>query len=253
MKTFRNTVSLTLASLLLLGGNVFAQSSADLVAAALNHPDRPDGDSADDARRMPLEVLAFAGIESGMTVVEMEAAGGYYTEIISRAVGPDGSVIMQTPQAFDGFLGDAIDVRTANNRLPNVTVSRTNFDTLEAESGSVDMVTWILGPHELWFYPAENVDFGDPEATFAEIYRVLKPGGVFLALDHDAMPDAPNEIGGTLHRIPGGTITELAENAGLTVIRSSNMHVNENDPLDNNVFDPSIQGRTSKFVILYQK
>ena len=144
MNTPKHFLLLTIASFLMLGGIVNAQSSADLVAAALNHPDRPDGDSADDARRMPLEVLSFAGIESGMTVVEMEAAGGYYTEIISRAVGPNGSVIMQTPQAFDGFLGDAIDVRTANNRLPNVGVSRTDFDTLEAESGSVS--GWITGP-----------------------------------------------------------------------------------------------------------
>ena len=102
---------------------------------------------------MPLEVLAFAGIERGMTVLELEAGGGYYTEILSRTVGPDGTVIMHNPPAFESFAGEGIRQRTAGNRLSNVDVSRTNFDSLEAVDGSVDLVTWILGPHELWWEP----------------------------------------------------------------------------------------------------
>ena len=46
--------------------SVSAQSSADLVAAALSHQDRPAEEAADDGRRMPLEVLSFAGIEAGI-------------------------------------------------------------------------------------------------------------------------------------------------------------------------------------------
>ena len=70
-----------------------AASSADIVQAALNNSERPSEDMLDDSRRMPLEVLAFAGIEEGMTILEMEAGTGYYTEILSRTVGSDGSVI----------------------------------------------------------------------------------------------------------------------------------------------------------------
>ena len=130
-----------------------AASSADIVQAALNNSERPSEDMLDDSRRMPLEVLAFAGIEEGMTILEMEAGTGYYTEILSRTVGSDGSVIMQNPPAFDSFFGEAVGARLANNRLSNVTLSRVNFDQLEANDNSVDMVTWILGPHELGFEP----------------------------------------------------------------------------------------------------
>lgn len=228
-----------------------AQSSADLVAAALAHGDRPSADAADDGRRMPLEVLSFAGIGSGMNVLDMEAGGGYYTEIMSRTVGASGSVTMQNPPAFESFTGDADDNRAAS--LANVTLTITNFDELAVPDNSMDLVTWILGPHELWFFPAENVSLGDPEKAFQEIARVLKPGGRFLAIDHHAAADSGPEVGGTLHRIREDIVREHATAAGLNVIRSSNLHVNENDPLDNGVFDPSIQGKTSKFVVLYEK
>ncbi len=235
---------------LMFNGIASAQSSADLVAAALSHSDRPAEESADDARRMPIEVLSFAGISAGMDVLEMEAGGGWYTEILSRTVGAGGSVIMQNPAAFEGFTGDADDNRAAS--LSNVTLSTTNFDALDAADGSLDLVTWILGPHELWFEPGGQ-SLGDPDGSFSEIARVLKPGGRFLAVDHHAEASAGPEVGGTLHRIPESIITEHAERAGLNLIRSSGVHLNPEDPLTNGVFDPAIQGKTSKFVLVFEK
>jgi len=230
--------------------NVSAQSSADLVAAALSHQDRPAEEAGDDGRRMPLEVLSFAGIEAGMSVLELEAGGGWYTEVLARSVGSTGVVVMQNPPAFEGFTGDADDNRAAS--LPNVTLSTTNFDALEPSNGSMDLVTWILGPHELWFMPGGE-SLGDAGQTFAEIARVLKPGGRFLAVDHHATAQAGPEVGGTLHRIGEGIISDYAEDAGLRLIRSSNMHINPEDPMTNGATDPSIRGKTSKFVLLFEK
>ena len=227
------------------------QTTADIVGNALVHGDRPAADAADDARRMPLEVLAFAGLQPGMSVFELEAGGGYYTEIISRVVGPAGTVVMHNPPSFDSFLGDSVATRVADNRLSNVRVSRTNFNSLEAPDNAFDMVTWILGPHELGFEPGGE-SLGDPETAFAEIARILKPGGLFLAVDHIAEAGSGVEVGGTLHRISEELVTEHAQRAGMTVVRSSNLHKNDDDPLDIGVFDSSIQGQTSKFVVLYR-
>ncbi|MAP46069.1 MAG: hypothetical protein CMQ25_01515 [Gammaproteobacteria bacterium] len=229
-----------------------AASSADIVQAALNNSERPSEDMLDDSRRMPLEVLAFAGIEEGMTILEMEAGTGYYTEILSRTVGSDGSVIMQNPPAFDSFFGEAVGARLANNRLSNVTLSRVNFDQLEANDNSVDMVTWILGPHELGFEPGGQ-SVGNPERAFEDIARVLKPGGVFLAVDHKAAEGSDIAVGGTLHRISESLVMSLANGAGLSMERSSDLHANSNDSLEAGVFDPSIQGQTDKFVLLFRK
>lgn len=248
-KTLKTLATGCTLSALVFSSGMAAAAAAD-VTAALTQAGRPSEDAAEDARRKPVETLAFAGLETGMTVLELEAGGGYYTEILARAVGPDGTVIMQNPPSFDGFIGDAPATRSA--RLSNVRVSRTNFDELQEADASVDMVTWILGPHELGFAPG-GASLGDPAGTFSEIARVLKPGGVLLAVDHIAPDGSGIEAGGTLHRIEESLVTEMAAAAGLSVVRSSDLLKNADDPLTTGVFDPSIQGRTSQFVVLYQK
>jgi len=250
----RNLLSLfasfSLATLTLASVPSFA-AEAD-VAAALAHPDRPSEDAAADAARKPAQVLAFAGLASGMHVLELEAGAGYYTEILSRAVGTNGSVILHHPPGLMSFIGDGIDIRTANNRLRNVTVSISNFDALEAADNSIDLVTWILGPHELGFAP-DDQSLGDPNGAFREIVRVLKPGGILLVSDHIAPNGAGLEAGGTLHRIEESVVTKMATDAGLTVVGTSDILKNPADPLDVSVFSPTIRGKTSQFIIRYRK
>ena len=247
----RNLLSFFASCAFALASTTSFAAEADL-AAALAHPDRPSEDAADDARRKPAQVLEFAGLSKGMDVLELEAGGGYYTEILSRAVGPNGSVILQHAPGLMSFVGDGIDIRTANNRLSNVTVSISNFDDLDAADNSIDMVTWILGPHELGFAP-EDVSLGDPVGAFEEIARVLKPGGVFIASDHIAPNGAGIDAGGTLHRIEESLVTKMATDAGLSVVGSSDLLKNPDDPLDVSVFSPAVRNATSQFIVLYKK
>ncbi|MEQ9563162.1 MAG: hypothetical protein RLN69_11620, partial [Woeseiaceae bacterium] len=57
--------------------------------------DRPQADRDRDEGRKPADVIEFLGIEPGMRVIDVIAAGGYYTEVLSLAVGPEGLVVAQ--------------------------------------------------------------------------------------------------------------------------------------------------------------
>jgi predicted methyltransferase len=226
---------------------------AALAAASVANPSRPEVDTADDAMRKPAEVLPFIAIEPGMTVLELEAGGGYYTELYSSIVGDDGEVIMQNPQGFDSFLGNALELRLADNRLANVRASRTDFDELDPADGSVDIVTWFLGPHELYFTPEGSEGFGEVNASYSEVMRVLKPGGTFVVLDHAAAAGSPDTTGGTVHRLDPAIVMGLAEAAGFVLVDESDVLRNPDDMYDMGVFDPAVRRKTDRFLVKFQK
>jgi predicted methyltransferase len=138
-------------------------------AAIVASPERFATDTERDANRKPAEVLAFSKIMTGNTVFEMEAGGGYYTEMISRAVGPTGQVVMQGPKEFEQFYKADMDAHLADNRLANVRVSQSAFDTLDAPDASVDVVTWFQGPHEMYCKAAcGNIPLGETAKAYQE-------------------------------------------------------------------------------------
>ncbi len=232
-----------------------ADAAAEIAAvdAALANPDRFAGDAESDERRRARETLLFSEIDAGDTVFEIEAGGGYWTELYSHLVGPDGAVVMQNPQGFLQYVQDVLDARLADDRLGNVRQSISVFDELDAEDGSVDVATWIQGPHEPFFRPEDGSDLGDPAASFAEVYRILRPGGAFLAIDHSALAGSSSETGHTLHRIDPAIIIEMAETAGFVLEGDADFLANPEDDLSISVFAPQIRGRTDQFVLRFRK
>jgi predicted methyltransferase len=224
-------------------------------ASVFGQDDRPAADYEQYDVRKSKDVLTFTGILPGMTVLDLEAAGGTYTELFSRVVGDAGTVYMQNPPAFDAFLGDAVSKRV-DGRLANVTPVRTPFDDLSAiPDGSVDVAAWLLGPHELWYTPegAEPGALGDPDTAFAEIARVIKPGGHFVVLDHMAPVGAPATTGGETHRIDKAIIISMAEANGFTLSEESDLLANAEDDGSLNVFDPAIRRKTNRFLLKFTK
>lgn len=222
------------------------------ITASIENADRPLKDKENDSIRKAAEVLKFSGVASGMTVVELEAGSGYYTEIMSRIVGANGSILMQNPAAFDAFIKPE-DMAKRLASLSNVTLSKSNFDTLDAPDQSADIVTWFLGPHELFYTPKDASSLGDAGKSYSEIYRVLKPGGVFIALDHKAASGAPETTGGDTHRIDPARVQARAEAAGFKLIDTSDILANADDDYDIMVFDPKVRRKTDRFLHKYIK
>jgi predicted methyltransferase len=223
-------------------------------AAVVASPERLATDTARDTARKPAEVLAFSKIGTGNTVFEMEAGGGYYTELISRAVGPTGQVVMQGPKEFEQFYKADMDAHLANNRLANVRVSQSTFDALDAPDASVDVVTWFQGPHEMYCKAAcSNIPLGDTAKAYQEISRILKPGGYFVIMDHVATQGSPETTGNDLHRIDPMIIKAAATTAGFVLDEESSILANPADDHTKGVFDDSIRGKTDQFLLRYKK
>lgn len=217
--------------------------------------DRPEGDYEMYPIRKSAEVLSFTGVMPGMTVVEMEAGDGFYTELLSRVVGADGKVYMQNPASFANFLGDSVSKRV-DGRLENVVLVESAFDNLTAiGEEEADLVTWFLGPHELWYTiegePAGSL--GDPDRAFDEIARVLKPGGSFVVLDHMAPAGSPATTGGDTHRIDKAIVIAMAEARGLKLVAESAILANPDDDGTVNVFAPSMRRKTDRFLLKFTK
>jgi predicted methyltransferase len=228
-----------------------ALSAADY-SAILASPARPEEDRKDDEARKPAEVLAFAGIHPGDTILELEAGRGWYSEILSQAVGPAGKLIIQYPPEF-AYGDPALKARTDAGSLKNATISKTHFDALDAASGSVDKVLWILGPHELYYTPKDSTGLGDPAKSYAEIARVLKPGGEFIAMDHAADAGAPTTTGGTIHRIDPASVMASAKAAGLVFVDKSDVLANPSDDRTMMVFNPTVRRHTDQFLYRFRK
>jgi predicted methyltransferase len=211
-------------------------------------------DQSDDAARKPAEVLAFARIAPGQTVLELEGGRGWYSRILSEALGPTGKLYVQYPPEF--AYGDAAyKTRQDAGQLKNATIIKTHFDDYSAiPDASVDKVIWILGPHEIYFTPPNTQGLGEETRTYAEIRRVLKPGGEFIAMDHAAPAGEDKKTSAqTNHRVDPAVVLAAANAAGFTYVEKSDILANPQDDRTKRAFDPTIRRHTDQFLFRFRK
>lgn len=261
----RSLITAVSAAVLLNGASVAAQQVVPLdpaavprvtppnggpdYAAILASPLRTDADRARDAARQTEIALGFAGIQPGWKVADMIMGGGFFTRTLSAAVGPEGRVTAWQPAEFVAFQASYAEAATAADALANVDVIRSPIGAPEFPSG-LDLVFTAQNYHDLHLQP-----FAEDTAARvnAAVFSALKPGGSYVVIDHHAIDGADASTPSTLHRIDTDRVVREVEAAGFVMAEMSPALWNDEDPRTANVFDVSIRGRTSQFMIRFRK
>jgi predicted methyltransferase len=244
-KQLRSVLALVLLGTLL----PVAQAQDEQVTrmrAALAAPERSAESKARDAARKPIETVQFVGIETGMTVIDVIAVGGWFTEVLSAAVGPSGKVLAQNPQFFVQREGFAATEKALHDRLGNV--EAVHGDLPEAGiDGQADAAITALNLHDIY-----NGQGGEAAAVamLEGVYDALKPGGVLGVIDHVGIAGQDNA---TFHRMQPQQARDALSKAGFTVEADSNILANPADDHTKGVRDPSVARKTDQFLIRARK
>jgi predicted methyltransferase len=225
----------------------------DNIAAAVADNSRPDADKTRDANRKPAETLAFAGLKPGAQVAELLPGGGYFTRLFSKAVGSSGHVYAVVPAPLADAPADAPDFAArvkaiaADPNYANVSVVVEPFSQLSLPA-PVDLVFTSQNYHDLHNFP--GLDLG----VFNKlVFDDLKPGGIYLVLDHAAQAGSGGRDTKTLHRIDPATVKAEVTAAGFVFVASSDLLHQPGDDHTLKVFDPAVRGKTDQFILKFRK
>jgi predicted methyltransferase len=230
-------------------GGACAQSPPAYVAAAVADPGRPAEDTARDAARKPAEVVAFSGVKPGDKVLELLPGSGYFTRILSKAVGPSGHLWAAVPDRKSAFAEPAADKIAADPAYANVTVVPVGPAGMSGLP-PLDLIWTSDNYHDLHLSQVHI----DVPALDRQWFAALRSGGVLLIIDHVALPGSPaTETADKLHRIDPGVIRQEVESAGFKFDGETDALRNPADPHTAIVFDPSIRGHTDQVVYRFIK
>ena len=234
---------------------VAADHHGHAVKGAVENPARPAEDKALDAARKPADVLMFAGIAPGMTVLDTNSADGYYTEVLSHLVGEGGKIYAHNGAVYWDFMKKTEPARYSGDRLANVVQLHDGHETIDLEAGSLDAVMAVLAYHDYYFtHPArEGGGHEDVPAVLASIYRALKPGGSFTIVDHVALPGTGPADFDKLHRIDPAFVQKQMEAAGFKLAATSDILMNTTDDPTRSPFSDDLRRKTNRFVYRFVK
>jgi len=240
-----------LAALSLLSLASLAQAAAPpaYVANAVADPSRPAADTKTDAIRDPADTLAFAGVKPGMTVVELFPGGGYFTRMIIDIVGPKGQV---TGIENAGWKSAVAADHKAFDELarPNLKLDVEPFGQLKLPAGEADLFWITQNYHDLKIAQYGAVDI----AQFnRQVFEALKPGGVYLIVDHQANPGLTPEQIAVLHRVDKAVVIAEVTAAGFKLAGEDKFLAHPGDDHSKPIFDPAIQGKTDQYALRFVK
>ncbi len=228
----RGLFALVPALALLATGCAMAPPPPDY-AAIVAAPDRSDADKKNDDRREPVKMLEFTGARPGMKVLDMGAGAGYSTELLARAVAPDGTVYAQNGQGMYARVKTMLEPRLKTPAAKNIVNDpRPYDDPLPPGVANLDLVTFFYFYHDTTYMPVDRAKMDKA------LFDALKPGGTFVIADYSAKPGAGIGVGKTLHRIDQATERAEIEAAGFQFVAEGDFLRNPDDPRTEPIFHP---------------
>jgi predicted methyltransferase len=229
-----------------------AQTNA--ITTAVASPDRSADNVKLDESRKPVEVLKFLGLRPGMRVADPFGGNFYWAEITGRAVGPKGHVTVWQPQQF--YTQKTYDAYQAvQAKEPNVWMRVSPMESPDLPAGKYDFMLINMDYHDVYWENAKRgIPRMDPDQWLKTIYAAMKPGGTVGVIDHIANPnDDTRATVEKYHRIDPNIVKADFKRGGFQLVATSDMLRNLADPHDVLVFDPSIRGKTDRFVFKFRK
>ena len=206
----------------------------------------PAAMAPDPAWHVP-EVIAFIGVKPGDRVADV--VGGRLTRSLAQAVGPTGKVYaVETAEVVKAHPDLAPKMQALAAAQPNIVVS---MDPVSAPlPGNLDAVFIRQNYHDLY---DKFMGPADVPAFDRAVFAALKPGGVFVVLDHAAVAGSGIGATETLHRIDPARVKADMQAAGFVFDGASNVLANPADDHTKLVFDPSVRGHTDQFLFRFRK
>ena len=241
-------------ALLLVVQCAVAAAAADRFDAAVAHEGRPAADLKRDALDHPADVLRLSDIKPGMTVADVLAGDGYYSELASYVVGPKGKVLLLNNAAFDKWTDDERKARLADKRLPNVEHLTVDLDHMNLAAQSLDAVLLIKVYHDLYWvdsggtWPKINVP-----GVLDQLHQALKPGGVLVLVDHSAAKGHGKSDATTLHRIEEDFAIKDFKAHGFVAQDHSDVLRMPKDLRDQISYKGPMLGKTDRFVVVFRR
>jgi predicted methyltransferase len=224
----------------------FSLTLAILTGAGIGASAQSAKPSVDPAWKVP-EVIEFIGLRKGDSVADIVA--GRLTASLAQAVGPTGKVYaVETAEIVKAHPEILPLMKALASQSPNVIVSAVPVAT--ALPLGLDAVFIRQNYHDLYdkiMGPADVAAFNNA------VFAALKPGGVYVVLDHAAIPGSGLDATETLHRIDPQRVKADLLAAGFKLDAESFILANKDDDHTKHVFDPSIHGHTDQFLLRFKK